>query len=195
MSQSSTDVLLEGFRTAKNDSVFISQHSAEPFRVYQTDKTIKFDTTDALIKKLFVSEPGQVIGPFSKGNTRHYFKVLGFENAYRIHAGIIWIKYREGRSEQQMADLTNYIFTEVKNGKDFNAFCHLYSDDNNMRSNCDIGFVYNSKLPPPMNDDVIKHKTGDLFIVHTSYGYHIIKMLGDPVLEKIKVQFVKLSLK
>ncbi len=196
-SQSTIDFnqLKEDFRKATNDSIFITSHSATPFQVYQTDKTQPYDSNDVLIKELFKSSQGAVIGPFKKGNTTNFFKITAFEKSYKVHAGIIWIKYKEGRSEEEMAELANHIFSEIKKGKDFSSFCRLYSDDNNSRKNCDVGWLFSNKIPPPLSEELPKHKKNDLFMSHTKYGYHIVKVLDEPIAEKVKVQFVKLSMK
>jgi parvulin-like peptidyl-prolyl isomerase len=187
--------LLQEFSNTKNDSVFISKHSALPYQPMETDKSKPYDTSDALIKELFANGVGHVTGPFKKGNTVNYFKIVSFDSTYKARIGNILIQYGNYRTDSAAHELARDILKELKSGKDFNAFCHLYSDDHNQNRDCDIGWLFVTNMVYPVAKAVVNHKKGNVFIVKSQNGYHVIKMLENPVFDKMKVQFVKLAVK
>jgi len=190
--------LAKEFSRATNDSLFITRHSSEPYRIMVTDKSKPFDTSDALIRELFMLKKGEVSSAYRKGNTVNYFKVVRIDSSYQVHIGNILLTYGEGkvfRNEEEALTLARHIVSEVKSGKPFNVYCHLYSDDQNSRHDCDLGWLYVDAMVYPVATACLKHRKGEVFMVKSQNGFHVIKMLDDPRYVKVRVHFVRLALK
>jgi len=185
--------ILKDFKSTNNDSVFITNNSTYPYKVYSIDKRLDYDSTSMITKQILSGKVGDVLGPFESDSVINYVKITKVENAYKIRVGNIWIDIKRGYENAK--EIAYDILTDVQDGKDYNTFCYLYSDDKNKNKNCDLGWFYNVIMVEPFASEIINHKVGDVFIVETKYGFHVVKVLGNPYLDLMKVDFVLLTIK
>jgi len=181
------------FKLAKNDSIFIAKNSIFPYKIYSVDKSVNYDSTDIITRKILAGKVGDVIGPFESDSIVNYVKIVNIEDAYKIRVGNIWIDIKRGYDNAK--EIANNILNDVKNGKDYNTFCYLYSDDKNKLKDCDLGWFYNTVMVEPFANEIIKHKLGDVFVVETKFGFHVVKILGNPYLDLMKVDYIALTIK
>ncbi len=69
------------------------------------------------------------------------------------------------------------ILKQLKSGADFKTLAEKYSDDtSNKHSGGDLGFFPRGQMIKPFEDAVFKMKPGDIEIVETNFGYHVVKL-------------------
>jgi hypothetical protein len=185
--------ILEEFKSTGNDSALITKYSIYPYEIYSIDKSHDYDSTSFIAKQIFNSNIGDIVGPFESDSIVNYVKIVNIVNAYRIRIGNIWIDIKRGYDNAK--ETANKILSDVKNGKDYNMFCYLYSDDKNKMKDCDIGWIYNVIMVEPFASEIIKHRLGDVFVVETKYGFHVVKILGNPYLDRMKADYIALTIK
>ena len=186
-----TKALLKDFKETSNDSLFISRHSDYPYILDTYSFTYVADTTNQLYKDIYRAEISSVIGPYQTDSTEYYVKVLKIDSGYKARVGNIWID----RTRPEPLELANHILAEVQSGKDYNLFCIMYSDDKNKHQDCDLQWFYTDIMVQPFGDEVIKHKKGDVYIVETKFGYHVVKSLENPTRDRQLIHFVCLTRK
>lgn len=181
---------LHAFKTTTQDSIFLSKNSDCPYRLETFDFTEQADTSSAFYQDLFHGKTGEVYGPYSTDTSVFYIKILSVETPFKTRIGNIWIDIKKGR--ETALEQANRILNEVKAGKDYNLYCILYSDDRNKKTDCDLGWVYHTNFVEPFATEITKHKKGDVYLVETSFGFHVVKSLEDPYQERRGIKYVSL---
>jgi len=79
------------------------------------------------------------------------------------------------------------ILDRAKKGEDFVSLAKQYSEDEGSKSNGgEYTFQKNGQMVPEFEDWAFKAKPGDIDIVKTSYGYHVIKLDKRTTFEEVK---------
>lgn len=69
------------------------------------------------------------------------------------------------------------VLKQLKAGADFKALAEKYSDDtSNKHSGGDLGYFPHGQMIKPFEDAAFKMKPGDIEIVETNFGYHVVKV-------------------
>lgn len=68
------------------------------------------------------------------------------------------------------------IMERLKRGEDFSQLAYKYSMDDWRVKGGDMGLVHKGRLIPELEDVAFKLKDGEISIVESIYGYHIIKV-------------------
>ena len=93
-------------------------------------------------------------------------------------------------SEEYGAEvILNDLRNQVKSGKDFGELAMQYSDDNGSKiKGGELGWFKEGKMVPPFEDSCFSSKRGDLKIVPTQYGVHLIQVTGvSKLINKYKI--------
>lgn len=181
--------LIQDFQIAQNDSLFLENHSRGGYKLYNINFGMSIDSSDFLVNEILGHlQVGRVLGPYTRDSSIEYIKIVSMDSAYKVRVGNIWID--EKRGKEPAMQLAYQLLTEIKNGGDYNALCHLYSDDKNTKQDCDLGWFYNTIMVKEFGDEIIKHKLDDIFIVETRFGFHVVKMLGNPYLDLKRINYV-----
>lgn len=132
---------------------------------------------------------GDVFGPYKEGN---YFKLAKIREIKRLpdsaKASHILIPFvgalRAGadieRTEAEAKQFVDSLYTVLKrNRSNFSNFAKEYSSDTGSKEKGGFydWFGYN-RMTPEFRDFVFENKTGDMSVVKTPFGYHIIKIDG-----------------
>jgi len=186
--------MLINFETAKDDSVFLRRFSDEPYSLNIIDFINGNDTTgNKLYSDLLYGKIGKVYGPYTTDTSVFYIKIRNADTSHKCRVGNIWIDIKRGR--EVALEQAKRILTEVNQGKEYNLYCVMYSDDQNKEIDCDLGWFYNKIMLEPFATEITKHKKGEVFLVETSFGFHIVKSLADPFKERQVVKYVSLARK
>ena len=185
------DVIIKEFATTKNDSVFITKYSARPYQKYLFKRDMGLEISNSLFDSLifFHGKKGEIIGPLNFNDQIIYVKVTSIDSAYRMRVGNIWLS-PEKRSQENIDKLANEILKTVIRTGDFDSMSKKYSDDGNQAYEADLGWFFQGIWVPEYESEVLKHKKGDMYIVSSRFGKHIVKTLDDPVLDRSKVEYV-----
>ncbi len=179
--------LIEDFKIATNDAVFLSENDSD----ISLDDTFKFkNQVNAEVSgSIFAGEKGAVVGPYKDNG---YFKISKVTEIVQmpdsVRASHILIPFvgtqraapEVTRTEEDAKKLADSLLTVVKSKKStFETLAKEFSSD---KSNAEKGgdldwFTYNT-MTPEFRDFTFKGKTGELGVVKTPFGFHIIKIDG-----------------
>jgi peptidyl-prolyl cis-trans isomerase D len=209
--------IAEEFKTKKTgeDSTFvISQATSRNFDIsYHTKGTLspEIDTT------MFNSEIGTVVGPYTENGSFVISKLIAIKNsADSAKVRHILISYQGAgaspdvtRTKERAKIEADSLLTVLKKERNkFGEFVEKYSDDNGKKmppnkkegedypgKGGDYGWMNaNSGFVEPFKNAGLDGKKGDLVVVETQFGYHIIEVLDAKGSQK-KVQVASIDRK
>lgn len=138
------------------------------------------------------AELGEVYGPYFENETFKLAKIAEINYLPdSVHARHILIA-GQTRNFSVAKSTADSLKALIENGTNFNTIAITFSDDQgSAQLGGDLGWFREGQMVMPFNDACFQGKTGDLTIVETQFGFHIIEILdqGSPV-KKIKVGIV-----
>ncbi|HIA37506.1 MAG TPA: hypothetical protein EYM84_02580 [Flavobacteriales bacterium] len=141
---------------------------------------------------LFSSDTNYIEGPFLEDAAYKVVKLLEIANRPdSIKARHILISLSENGDSSHIIKADS-ILNLINNGADFALIAQTTSADPGSAANGgDLGWFQEGTMVKPFNDSCFSSKTGDLMIVYTQFGAHIIEVLDmtEPI-KKIKVAIV-----
>jgi len=183
--------IAKDFKTAESDSAFVVFNSDLPLseRYFnQNDFPYNIDSS------FFFAEVGEMFGPYEENNT---FAVVKISDTKMMPDSV---KARHILvNATQPGDSTGYkkldsLKTVIKNGGDFATLAQEHSDDvGSAVEGGDLGWFTEGTMVKPFNDACFNGNKGDLVIVQSQFGFHLIEILDQG--EKVKkVQLAKVAL-
>ncbi len=167
--------LKEQFQTAVNDTLFVNANSANPFR----EESVKRGSLGIQIDSMvFAGTPGNVYGPISDGSEVKLVKLLGFKaSSDSVKARHILISTQSGIAVDQAMAKADSLKKVIQGGGDFAALATLISDDPGSKvKGGDLGYFSEGMMVPEFNDACFNGKVGDLVVVKTQFGAHLINI-------------------
>jgi len=93
-----------------------------------------------------------------------------------VRARHILIK-SEDRGEEKAKKEAEEILKKVKSGESFEELASKYSEDGGSKTQGgDLGFFKQDKMVKPFSEKAFSMKPGDVDVVKTQFGYHVIKV-------------------
>ena len=181
--------ILKEFATTEQDSVFITKYSTKAYQKYSLRRTVGLSFSslfDSLI--FFHGSKGEIIGPLNFTDKVIYVKIISIDSSYRMRVGNIWLS-PEKRGQENIDKLAHEILETVIRTNDFDAMSKKYTDDMNANYEADLGWIFQGTWVKEFEDEVLKHKKGDYYIVSSRFGKHVVKTIDDPVLDRSKVDY------
>lgn len=162
------------FETTPNDTAFVSANSEAPYNV-RSEK--RGGINPAIEEAVFTAAPGAVFGPYIDGNEVRLAKLLSFSAASdSVKARHILISTRETPVDVAIARADS-IKNAVKAGSDFAELAKKFSDDpGSGAQGGDLGWFTEGQMVPEFNDACFNGKVGDMVVVTTTYGAHLINI-------------------
>lgn len=154
-------------------------------------KSVK-DTSLVEYNTLINSVPGEINGPFEADSKIYYTKTLGIDSAYICHVGNIWISKSKGWEYAKKT--ANEILEKVNAGGNYDTFCKSFSDDGNKKPDCELPWSFASDYVEPFAKAIESHDKGEVFVVKTKYGYHVVKIIEQGKMEQKSVTYLKIQL-
>ncbi len=87
------------------------------------------------------------------------------------------------------------LMKRVKSGEDFASLAFKYSEDKYRVKGGDLGWVHEGRLFKEVDRALEKMKVGEVRLVESLYGYHIIELRGKKPAQQMSFEEVKDSLK
>lgn len=175
------------FKTASNDKEFLSENDSDT----NLDDNFKFENTVSklIASDVFKGSTGDVFGPYKE---QGYFKIskitavtkmpdsvkashilIPFVGSQRTAADVI-------RTEDDAKKLADSILSVVKRNK--SKFADLAKNFSADKGSADKGGFYDwfnyTRMTPEFRDFVFEGKKGDIEVVKTPFGFHVIKIDG-----------------
>jgi peptidyl-prolyl cis-trans isomerase D len=187
--------LREDLLSTTNDSLFVIANSDDrtynkaPYTEGSADKL-----NDSLIVNAAV---GDVVGPFSEGETWKLVKVKELADVPEARVRHILLSTQEGKSEDVQKQLSDSLLAVVK--KDRSKFEDLVTKFSNDPGSVSTGGVYEwfdkQRMVPEFTAASFDQKVGAITIAKTSYGFHIVEVLGQRTRQERRVVSLQRAMK
>lgn len=182
---------IPSFATANNDSVYVTKYSDRPFtnqfitrnEIQQYASQLPEDYVDFLMN----GSVGEIGGPFKTGNAYQLVKISKTkEIADSINSSHILITYKGAgnesvtRTREEARVLADSILAKA-NSANFTTLVEQYSEDPGSKiKNGSIGWTSRSaqNIAPEYLQFLNTHKTGEIGLTESRFGFHIIKIDG-----------------
>ena len=179
--------LVEDFKLATNDVEFLSENDSDT----NIDASFKFENqvSKTVASDIFKGAKGDVFGPYKD---QGFFKISKITEVSKMpdsaKASHILIPFLGAqrvaqdvtRTEEEAKKLADSILSVVKRRK--SKFADLAKEFSSDRGSADKGGFYDwfnySRMTPEFRDFVFEGKTGDIDVVKTPFGFHVIKIDG-----------------
>ncbi len=187
--QSLADLKADFAATAK-DSDFVKMNS--------DNKNIKGEymnpsSIPALGTEMATAQVGNVYGPYMEGNEFKLMKVRSIEEMPdSAKARHILIRAANGDTLAAMSKADS-IKKAIKSGKTTfaDAAKTMSEDPGSAEKGGDLGWFREGAMVPEFNDACFKGKKGELTVVKTNFGYHIIELMDQgPLSKRLQAYFV-----
>lgn len=173
---------IEGFRTTKNILDFVDQYSEVSFdSVYRPRGQFNNEYADIL----FGLEVGEVFGPYRDGQYFKISRLLDRKEDASLRASHILVSYQGAtrasesvtRSKEEAKREANRVLRMAKRGKDnFEELAREYSDGPTKNMGGDLGFFQEGQMAQEFFNYVDQNRVGNIGLVETEFGFHIIKI-------------------
>jgi len=161
------------FATAENDSLFASINSETKYPVVYYRKG---QLSPALDTALFGAAAGSVVGPFYSNGTYEMAKVIDSRmSPDSVTASHILLNPAlEGGLPQAQAKADS-IKNLIQNGADFTELALTFGTDATRNDGGKLGTFARGAMPP-IEDAVFNGRTGDVLVLSTQFGVHVIRI-------------------
>ena len=165
--------LVQEFATADNDSLFASINSETKYPVMYYSKG---QLSPALDTALFSASTGTVVGPFYSNGTYEMAKVIDSRmSPDSVTASHILLNPAlEGGLPQAQAKADS-IKNLIQNGADFTELALTFGTDATKNDGGSLGTFARGAMPP-IEDAVFNGRTGDVMVLNTQFGVHVIRI-------------------
>ena len=184
--------LKEDFQSSKNDSLFVANYAETPMMVQSpygprpsgnfTGQPYKGGKFSSFIdEKIKNSSKGDIIGPFVNGDKIQLIKIYETGDEEQAKVRHILINSKEGDVDddknKRLAD--SILYAVRRDSSKFSSLVSKYSDDPGSVAN---GGVYSwfpkGQMVPEFEEFSFSKRIGKSGVVRTTYGFHIIQVLG-----------------
>jgi len=179
------------FQRAESGVAFVNTNSDKPY----IDKNYsRSDLSPIIADSIFNATPGFVAGPYFENGSYKLTRLIEFSNVPdSVRARHILISLSVQRDELRAKEIADSLKTLIDNGADFNSLARDFSaDDNNKNIGGDLGWFTEDRMVKSFADACFSGKTGDITVVKTNYGYHVVKIeIQSPKVKKAKIAILE----
>lgn len=165
------------FGTATNDTLYVDANSEVKF-----DPTAKSraEFPEEVVDRLFRDSVGSIIGPIFKDGKYNIYKVVGTkqDSVFQMRASHILFKTENNDTAATLKKAAE-VMAQIRGGADFGAMAAQYGTDGTAQRSGDLGWFKEGSMVKEFNDAVLAGKKGDMKIVKTQFGVHILKITED----------------
>jgi peptidyl-prolyl cis-trans isomerase D len=179
------------FTRSDNPISFVNINSDLPYK----DKNYsKNDLPENLQDSIFNAEPGFVTGTYFENDSYKMARLIGFDEVSdSVRARHILISLSVQRDDVRAKEIADSLENALKKGSSFFQLARDFSsDESNREIGGDLGWFAEGAMVKPFSDACFKHNKGDIFVVKTNFGYHIVKLEDvSPRVKKAKIAFLE----
>lgn len=180
-----------GFKTATDVEDFINANSDVK---YNDNYVFKSALPDAIADSLYALNVGDFYGPYKSNGLYNITKIVAqtqLPDSVKVRhilipfMGATRVAAEETRTDAQAKTTADSILAVVKNNRSkFVSLLPLSSDKVSNEKEGVIEFSYNQAFAPEFKAFSFENKVGDIDVVKTSFGYHVIEILGQGAKKK-----------
>ncbi|MCB2221057.1 MAG: peptidylprolyl isomerase [Bacteroidetes bacterium] len=195
--------IFEDFKTADNIPLFVNSESDKRYdSTWHKEGTLPI-RIDSVV---FSTEVGGMVKPYIENDQWHMARLVDVQfRPDSMKASHILLSYAGAfraadtitRSSEQAKELADSLANVLmKSPTKMETLAESFSDDPSAAQNKgDLGWFADGSMVYPFNHAVLTHKVGDITVVESQFGYHVIKVTGkqDPV-KKVRVAVIDISI-
>lgn len=178
------------FSRAENGISYVNSYSDYPYN----NKNYSYDSLPVPVKdSLFFATPGTTVGPYFENEAYHLARLIEINYVSdSVKARHILITPSLERDETRSKAIADSLKELIDNGARFEQLAREFSgDESNREIGGDLGWFSEGMMVKPFNDATFEGSKGDVAVVKTNFGYHIIRIDDQsPRVRKIKVAFL-----
>ena len=182
-SKTNVNDTIQGFATTKDIRDFIDRNSDTPYdSLYVTKSQLSTTYADTL----FALPIGKIFGPYEDAGSLKLSKMISKQTNGAVRASHILLPFAGSQAATQNTTRTKEeakakaqeILTLVKApNADFAALARENSEEPGATySGGDLGFFTKGRMVKPFEDFVFTNPTGQIGIVETDFGFHVVKI-------------------
>lgn len=176
------------FKTTPNDSLFVSINADTKVPLTYMKKG---QLDPALDSAVFNAAVGTVVGPVFSNGSYKVAKLLDTRmSPDSVKASHILVTAATAGSPERAKVLADSLFTLIKGGANFAELASKFGSDATKDKGGDLGTFARGSMIPAFEEAVFNGKPGDLKVVTTQYGTHVIridKQVGSSRVAKVGV--------
>ncbi len=182
--------LVNDFKASTNDTIFVESNSDNSNFVlvdFNENTFNKLDTTTT--NNILSAEKGAVFGPFEDNDA---YKIVKVENNGKIEKRkASHILINADVPEAEAALLLDSLKKEIKNGASFAELAKTNSQGPSASKGGDLGWFEKGRMVKPFSDAVYSGNVGDLEIVKTQFGTHLVSIVDIKDTNVVRLAVVK----
>lgn len=165
------------FAAATNDTLYVDVNSESKFDTLP--HPLSYYPQD--VQNAIFSQPvGSIVGPVFANGKYKIYKIAGIkqDSLFQMRASHILFK-TEGPTKEDTANSlkkAQAVLAEIRGGADFGEKAAQYGTDGTASRGGDLGWFTEGAMVKEFNDYVKRGNKGDLGIVKTQFGIHIVKI-------------------
>lgn len=165
--------LLDGFRTATNDSAYVALNKGTFEDIYKAKNALPPVVADTLLRL----PVGTVVGPYLDGDVWNIAKILDRKTLPdSVRARHILIQGQSPASEKTVDSLINLITSKRVS---FDTLARRHGTDGTAVKGGDLGFFANGAMVPEFNNlAFVTGEQGKTYKVMTQFGWHVMEITG-----------------
>ncbi len=144
------------------------------------------------VAELFDAADNTVVGPYEEGNYVKIARKLGSAKvADSVEARHILIRPSAALSEEDAKAKADSILNAIKKGASFAEMAEKFSADGSAQDGGNLGWFTEGQMVKEFNDACFFGKKGDLVVVKTQFGYHVVEIQDQTKpLQKVKLAVI-----
>ncbi|MCF8370282.1 MAG: SurA N-terminal domain-containing protein [Bacteroidales bacterium] len=194
MTQKWINDIASEFRTTENTVQFVNFNSDVSFDPKNYKQGELPESIDSV---MFAADSGFVYGPYFEDRIYKLAKLHAINYLPdSVMASHILIKYEQDQAQYDAAHAKlDSLKLLLEGGADFAALAMTNSADGSAQAGGDLGWFKEGQMVKPFSDACFKGKVGDLVIIDSQFGSHLIKITGRGAeVKKVQVAIVERAL-
>lgn len=184
------DGLKEEFGSKDETSVeqFVNLESEVPF----SGKYLAEGELSEPIAELFNAANGTVAGPYQEDGFVKLARKMGSAKiADSVEARHILVRPSAELSKEDAKAKADSILNAIKKGASFAEMAEKFSEDGSASDGGNLGWFTEGTMVKEFNDACFGGKKGDIVLVETQFGYHVVEILNQTApLQKVKIAVI-----
>lgn len=182
------------FETTNDVASFINIESDIPF----DDQNHTYDELSENINDImFSAKPGDVFGPYQENESYRLARLVEINFLPdSVSARHILIQPDQSGNTALVKQLADSLKNLIDNGADFPMLALQYSADGSAQDGGDLGWFREGRMVKPFSDACFNGKKGEVLVVETQFGYHVIEITNQSTpVKKVKVAILAREIK
>ncbi|MDB5274435.1 MAG: hypothetical protein JWO58_2802 [Chitinophagaceae bacterium] len=179
--------LKRDFKNTKDDAGFCKLHSSHPYVVDQISSAYYLDAH--LYDSLKNIHVGDVTGPFTSNTwlnestdaekNMFVLKLVKVDSCFEVKASHILFEGTNYTQREHNRHVADSLLQKIQGGVTFESVAKKYGHDGTEFAGGDLGWFKQGSMVKAFDAACFNAKKGDLFIVETPFGLHIVKITAD----------------